>query len=207
MVPTLLSLSPYFDIEGFPYNVSQFYFKWSGRSPGEGNGNLLQFFLPAEFHGQRSLEDQSPWGSQTVRDNRGTSTFTYFPVITTTLLREGGSKLAVPTVTPLVHISTQSTVKFSSPKMWWNRLARPCASSVQLLHVVNSPSCPSFPQLQHFLVWGFNRPVRLFQTIIKFSIGLSTFCSAKLKTYNTSITIFLLKTFYHSKSTKGIVSE
>ena len=148
-------------------------------------------------------------GSQTVRDNRGTSTFTYFPIITTTLLREGGSKLALPTVTPLVHISsTQSMVKFSSTKTWWNRLACPCASSVQLLHVVNSPSCPSFfPQLQHFLVWGFNRPVRLFQTIIKFNIGLSTFCSAKLKTYNTSITIILLKTFYHAKSTKGIVSE
>ena len=55
MVPTLLSLSPYFDIEGFPYKMSQFYFKWSGRSPGEGNGNLLQFFLPAEFHGQEGL--------------------------------------------------------------------------------------------------------------------------------------------------------
>ena len=27
----------------------------SGRSPGGGNGNLLQVFLPGESHGQRSL--------------------------------------------------------------------------------------------------------------------------------------------------------
>ena len=27
----------------------------SGRSPGEGNGNPLQLFLPGESHGQRSL--------------------------------------------------------------------------------------------------------------------------------------------------------
>ena len=26
-----------------------------GRSPGERNGNLLLYFLPGEFHGQRSL--------------------------------------------------------------------------------------------------------------------------------------------------------
>ena len=71
MVPTLPSLSPYFDIEGFPYKMSQFYFKWSGRSPGEGNGNLLQFFLPAEFHGQRSLEDQSPGGHKQSETTEG----------------------------------------------------------------------------------------------------------------------------------------
>ena len=32
----------------------------SGRSPREGNGTPT--FLPAEFHGQRSLEGYSPWG-------------------------------------------------------------------------------------------------------------------------------------------------
>ena len=32
-----------------------------GRSPGEGNGNPFQFFLPGESHGQRSLMDHSPW--------------------------------------------------------------------------------------------------------------------------------------------------
>ena len=26
-----------------------------GRSPGEGNGNPLQYFLPGKYHGQRSL--------------------------------------------------------------------------------------------------------------------------------------------------------
>ena len=33
----------------------------SGRSPGEGNGNPLQYSLPGEFHGQRSLVGHSPW--------------------------------------------------------------------------------------------------------------------------------------------------
>ena len=32
----------------------------SGRSPGEGNGYLLQCFLPGEFHGQRRLVGYSP---------------------------------------------------------------------------------------------------------------------------------------------------
>ena len=31
-----------------------------GRSPGEGNGNPLQYFC-LEIHGQRSLVDYSPW--------------------------------------------------------------------------------------------------------------------------------------------------
>ena len=41
----------------------------SGRSPGEGNNNLLQSgeflsgeFLSGAFHGQRSLVDCCPWG-------------------------------------------------------------------------------------------------------------------------------------------------
>ena len=41
----------------------------SGRSPGEGNGNPLQYwqtlssiFLPGKSHGQRSLVAYSPWG-------------------------------------------------------------------------------------------------------------------------------------------------
>ena len=34
----------------------------SGRSLGEGNGNPLQYFLPGELHGQRSLASYSPWG-------------------------------------------------------------------------------------------------------------------------------------------------
>ena len=33
-----------------------------GRSPGGGNGNPLQYFLPGKFHGQRSLVGYSPRG-------------------------------------------------------------------------------------------------------------------------------------------------
>ena len=36
----------------------------SGRSPGGGNGNALHYFLPGEFHGQRSLADSSPCNSE-----------------------------------------------------------------------------------------------------------------------------------------------
>ena len=32
------------------------------RSPGEGNDNSLQYFLPGKFHEQRSLVGYSPWG-------------------------------------------------------------------------------------------------------------------------------------------------
>ena len=32
------------------------------RSPGVGNGNLLQYFLPGKSHGQRSLAGYSSWG-------------------------------------------------------------------------------------------------------------------------------------------------
>ena len=34
----------------------------SERSPGEGNGNPLQYFLPGGFHKWRSLKAYSPWG-------------------------------------------------------------------------------------------------------------------------------------------------
>ena len=34
----------------------------SGRSPGEGNGNPLQYSCLREFHGQRSLAGYSPQG-------------------------------------------------------------------------------------------------------------------------------------------------
>ena len=33
-----------------------------GRSPGEGNGNLLQYSCLEKSHAQRSLVEYSPWG-------------------------------------------------------------------------------------------------------------------------------------------------
>ena len=39
----------------------------SGRSPGEGNGNPLQVFLPGKSHGQRSLPGYSPWDCKRIR--------------------------------------------------------------------------------------------------------------------------------------------
>ena len=42
-----------------------------GRSPGEGNGNLLQYslFMPRKSHGQRGLASSTPWGSKRVGHN------------------------------------------------------------------------------------------------------------------------------------------
>ena len=34
----------------------------SGRSPREGNGYPLQYFLPGESHGKRTPVGSSPWG-------------------------------------------------------------------------------------------------------------------------------------------------
>ena len=44
----------------------------SGRSPGEGNGNL-PVFLSGEFHGQKSLAGYNPWGH---KESDVTNTFT-----------------------------------------------------------------------------------------------------------------------------------
>ena len=45
-----------------------------GRSPGEGNGNPLQYSSGA-FHGQRSLEGYSPWGHKELDTTERLSLF------------------------------------------------------------------------------------------------------------------------------------
>ena len=44
----------------------------SGRSLGGGHDNPLQFFLPGESHGQRSLAGYSPWGHKIIRHDLAT---------------------------------------------------------------------------------------------------------------------------------------
>ena len=39
-----------------------------GRSPGEGNGNPLQYSCLENYHGQRSLVGYSPWGCRVGHD-------------------------------------------------------------------------------------------------------------------------------------------
>ena len=46
----------------------------SGRSPGEGNGNPLQYSCLGKSHGQRRLAGYSPWGHKRVRHNLATKT-------------------------------------------------------------------------------------------------------------------------------------
>ena len=50
----------------------------SGRSPGGGNGNPLQYFLPRESHGQRSLEGYHPWGHKESDTTEHTCTETFW---------------------------------------------------------------------------------------------------------------------------------
>ena len=44
----------------------------SARSPGEGNGNSLQYFLPGESHGLRSLVGYSPYGHKELDTTEAT---------------------------------------------------------------------------------------------------------------------------------------
>ena len=44
----------------------------SGRSPGEGHGNPLQYSCLENFHGQRSLVGYSPWGLKELDMTEGT---------------------------------------------------------------------------------------------------------------------------------------
>ena len=43
-----------------------------GRSPGEGNGNPLQYSVPGKSYGQRSLASYSPWSCKRVGRDLGT---------------------------------------------------------------------------------------------------------------------------------------
>ena len=46
----------------------------SERSPGEGNGNPLQYSCLEKFRGQRILEGNSPWGHKKLDTNEWLST-------------------------------------------------------------------------------------------------------------------------------------
>ena len=51
------------DGEAFAYNAGDLgLIPGSGKSPGEGNGNLLQYSCLENPHYQRNLEGYSPWG-------------------------------------------------------------------------------------------------------------------------------------------------
>ena len=45
-----------------------------GRSPGGGNGNLLQYFCLENHHGQRSLVGYNPWGRKELDTTERLST-------------------------------------------------------------------------------------------------------------------------------------
>ena len=61
--------------------VHMFIFLYSFCFPGEGNGTPLfpiPIFLPGKSHGQRSLADCSPWGSQRVGHNWVTNFHSFY---------------------------------------------------------------------------------------------------------------------------------
>ena len=49
----------------------------TGRSPGGGNGNPLQYFLPGKLHRQRILVGYSPWGHKGSDMTEHTYTHSY----------------------------------------------------------------------------------------------------------------------------------
>ena len=49
----------------------------SGKSPGEGHGNPLQYSCLEKSHGQRSLAGYSPWGPKKSTDHTCTHTHTH----------------------------------------------------------------------------------------------------------------------------------
>ena len=55
----------------------------SGRWPGVGSGNALQYFLPGKFHGQISLAGYNPWGCKELGTTGDTYTLDQAPVLRT----------------------------------------------------------------------------------------------------------------------------
>ena len=49
----------------------------SGRSPGEGNGHPLHYFLPGKSHWQRVLAGDSPWGRKELDTTEQLSEYIY----------------------------------------------------------------------------------------------------------------------------------
>ena len=47
---------------------------WLGRSPGEGNGNPLQYSCLENSHGQRGMAGYSPWSQKESDTNKQLST-------------------------------------------------------------------------------------------------------------------------------------
>ena len=54
------------------------FYTWVGKMPWRGKWQPTPVFLPGESHEQGNLEELQSMGSQTVRHNWGTNTFTFF---------------------------------------------------------------------------------------------------------------------------------
>ena len=61
-----------------------------GRSPGERNGNPLQYSCLGKFHGQRSLADYSPWGHRRVGHDLETKQPSLVPLLIQMLFASSG---------------------------------------------------------------------------------------------------------------------
>ena len=72
-------------------------------------------FLPGEFYGQRSLEDQSPWGhKESDTTEQLTLSLTYFPIITSTHSSEREAPSWPSPLSPLLFTSPPLRVWLSS---------------------------------------------------------------------------------------------
>ena len=66
-----------------------------GRSPGEGNGNLLQYSCLGNCTDRRSLAGYSPWGRKRVRLNRSSGIYKLLPIWSAWKYKTGTSFSAV----------------------------------------------------------------------------------------------------------------
>ena len=86
-----------------------------GKIPWRREWQLTPVFLPGEFHGQRSLEDQSPWGhKESDTTKQLTLSFTSFPMITTIHSSEREAPSWLSPLSPLLFTSPPLRVRLSS---------------------------------------------------------------------------------------------
>ena len=103
----------------------------SGRSPGEGNGNPLQYSCLGKPHGQRSLVGYSPWGH---KESDMTEQF-HFPF------------------TFLLQTTSKQTSKLY--KLYWKNAINLCPASF----CTSRPNLPVIPGISWFPTFAFQSPM------------------------------------------------
>ena len=125
----------------------------SGRSPGKGNGNPLQYSCLGKSHGPRSLVGYSPWGHKEL-DTTERLHFTFFssPVqncITGVLLH-----FALLYFIDLANfINTEALWQTLHEQVYWGHFSNSiCSLPLSMSHFCNSQNIQTFSLLL-YLLW------------------------------------------------------